>query len=100
MFPDTLQEGFRYTAMHVAALKNKPEVCQVILDTIENPDFIQQLYSQSRHTEETQNNRINFLVDLYLNMPDKGVLYFSIVISFLTFSQTSPAFYVSAVQVF
>lgn len=68
-----LQEGPRYTAMHVAATKNKPEICQVILDVLEDPQFINNLYCQSRHTEESQNSRINFLVDLYLNMPDKGV---------------------------
>lgn len=70
--PVIYQEGFRYTAMHVAALKNQPQICRVILDTLEDPRFVQQLYCQSRHTENSLNNRINFIVDLYLNMPDKG----------------------------
>ena len=59
--------------MHIAAMKNQPEICRVILDTLEDPRFIQQLYCQSLHTEESLNKTINFLVDLYLNMPDKGV---------------------------
>ncbi|XP_045205829.2 uncharacterized protein LOC123558022 [Mercenaria mercenaria] len=70
--PVMYQEGSRYTAMHIAAIKNKPEICQTILDVLENPEFVNKLYSQSKHSEETQNIRINFLVDLYLNMPDKG----------------------------
>lgn len=70
--PAMYQEGPRYTAMHVAATKNKPEICQAIINILENPEFVNKLYSQSKQTEETQNSRINFLVDLYLNMPDKG----------------------------
>jgi len=67
------QEGPRYSAMHVAAIKNQSAICQTILDILENPEFVSKLYSQSVNTEETMNSRINFLVDLYLNMPDKGV---------------------------
>ena len=61
--------------MHIAALKNQPEICQAILDTLEDKKFMQQLYCESRHTEESLNKTINFLVDFYLNMPDseKGV---------------------------
>ncbi|KAL4230684.1 Ankyrin repeat and LEM domain-containing protein 2 [Mactra antiquata] len=70
--PSIYQEGSRYTAMHVAAIKNKPEICQAILDILEDPQFVSTLYSQSKMDDETQNSRINFLVDLYLNMPDKG----------------------------
>lgn len=70
--PVIYQEGPRYSAMHIGAMKNKPEICREILDTLENKQFIQQLYAQSKHTEESLNNRINFLVDLYLNMPDKA----------------------------
>lgn len=71
-----LQEGPRYTAMHAAAMKNQPEICQAILDILQDEDFVSQLYSQSKNSEETLKERINFLVDLYLNMPDKGVLFF------------------------
>ncbi|KAL3878496.1 hypothetical protein ACJMK2_030840 [Sinanodonta woodiana] len=70
--PVIFQEGSRYTAMHLAALKNQPEMCQLILDTLEDPHFVAKLYAGSKDTEETMIKRINFLVDLYLNMPDKG----------------------------
>ncbi|KAH3842859.1 ankyrin repeat and LEM domain-containing protein 2-like [Dreissena polymorpha] len=70
--PAIYQEGPRYSAMHVAALKNQAAMCQSILDILEDPQFVIKLYSQSVNTEETMNQRINFLVDLYLNMPDKG----------------------------
>ena len=61
--------------MHIAAMKNQAEICRAILDTLEDRKFMQQLYCQTKHTEESLNKTINFLVDLYLNMPDseKGV---------------------------
>ncbi|KAK3593567.1 hypothetical protein CHS0354_018656 [Potamilus streckersoni] len=70
--PVIFQEGSRYTAMHLAAMKNQPEMCQLILDTLEDRQFVRKLYVGSKDTEETMTKRINFLVDLYLNMPDKG----------------------------
>ncbi|XP_052796371.1 ankyrin repeat and LEM domain-containing protein 2-like isoform X2 [Mya arenaria] len=70
--PAIYQEGPRYTAMHVAALKNQPAMCQAILDILEDPEFVRMLYSLSVNTEESMSSRVNFLVDMYLNMPDKG----------------------------
>ncbi|WAQ99200.1 ANKL2-like protein, partial [Mya arenaria] len=67
-------EGPRYTAMHVAALKNQPAMCQAILDILEDPEFVRMLYSLSVNTEESMSSRVNFLVDMYLNMPDKGLI--------------------------
>jgi len=67
-----LQAGPRYTAMHIAAIKNKAEICQIIIDLLEDKNFLLLLYGV-KMSEETLNRRINYLVDLYLNMPDKGV---------------------------
>lgn len=46
-------------------------MCQLVLDTIENPDFMHLFYKDD--SVDIQNQRITTLVDLYLNMPDKGV---------------------------
>ncbi|KAK2160893.1 hypothetical protein LSH36_125g01050 [Paralvinella palmiformis] len=69
--PTILQEGFRYNALHVAAMKNQPKSAQLILETVENPHFMQLLYPGE--PEQTRDARIQFLVDLYLNTPDKGL---------------------------
>ncbi|ESP02382.1 hypothetical protein LOTGIDRAFT_138560, partial [Lottia gigantea] len=70
--PVILHEGLRYNALHVAAISNKPAMCKVILNTISNPEFTQKLYCFSHESEETKQRRIDFIFDLYLNMPDKG----------------------------
>ena len=70
-FGSFFQEGFRYNALHVAAMKNQPESAQLILDTIQNPRFMELLYPGE--PEQTCDARMQFLVDLYLNTPDKGV---------------------------
>ncbi|XP_064608265.1 ankyrin repeat and LEM domain-containing protein 2-like [Liolophura sinensis] len=68
--PVILQEGFRYNALHVAAKSNQPIMCRLIIDTIQNSGFLKTLYPMD--SEMTCNNRIKFITDLYLNMPDKG----------------------------
>lgn len=57
--------------MHVCALKNRPEAAQLVLDTLEDTAFMARLYPDD--TEEARHDRIRHIVDLYLNMPDKGV---------------------------
>jgi len=52
-------------------MKNQPKSAQLILETVENPHFMQLLYPGE--PEQTRDARIQFLVDLYLNTPDKGV---------------------------
>ena len=70
--PVILQEGFRYNALHVAVKNNRKEMCQVIIDTLESQSFWNILLNQE--TESVVNNqRKQFLVDMYLNNPDKGV---------------------------
>lgn len=68
--PSLLKESCRYNALHVAALARNARMCELLLDTIGDPMFIQLLYGQTNahHCEETS----NILQDLYLNMPERG----------------------------
>uniref|UniRef100_A0A4W3JGB7 Ankyrin repeat and LEM domain-containing protein 2 n=1 Tax=Callorhinchus milii TaxID=7868 RepID=A0A4W3JGB7_CALMI len=67
--PTVLQEGCRYNAMHVAAKENQPLICQFLLDTLENPEFMLLMYPDDN--EIMLQKRIKYIVDLYLNTPDK-----------------------------
>lgn len=69
--PTILHEGSRFNALHVASNSKQPTLCLFVLETIEDPKFMQLLYSDD--SEHTRIQRINNLVDLYLNMPDKGL---------------------------
>lgn len=68
--PSILKEGTRYNAIHVTALHNKPKVCELILESVSNPYFIQRL--NGRENLKTCQDIANILLDLYLNMPEKG----------------------------
>ena len=69
--PVILQEGFRYNALHVAVKNNRKEMCQLIIDTLESEHFWNILLNQE--TQSVMNSqRKQFLVDMYLNTPDKG----------------------------
>ncbi|NXK50815.1 ANKL2 protein, partial [Chauna torquata] len=67
--PTVVQEGCRYNVMHVAAKENQPGICQLLLDTLENPEFMRLMYPDDDNT--MLKNRIRYIVDLYLNTPDK-----------------------------
>ncbi|NXA39116.1 ANKL2 protein, partial [Eudromia elegans] len=67
--PTVVQEGCRYNVMHVAAKENQPTVCQLLLDTLENPEFMRLMYPDDNDT--MLKKRIRYIVDLYLNTPDK-----------------------------
>lgn len=67
--PTVVQEGCRYNVMHVAAKENQASVCQLILETLENPEFMRLMYPDD-NTDMLQ-KRILYIVDLYLNTPDK-----------------------------
>lgn len=69
--PSILQEGFRYNALHVAAKAKNADMCELILNTISNIDFIELLYGDEDH--QNAEARAKFLLDLYLNTPDKGL---------------------------
>ncbi|XP_064424100.1 ankyrin repeat and LEM domain-containing protein 2 isoform X2 [Latimeria chalumnae] len=67
--PTVVHEGCRYNVMHVASKENQPGICQLLLDSLENPDFMRLMYPDD--TEVMLQNRITYIVDLYLNTPDK-----------------------------
>ncbi|KAG8230607.1 hypothetical protein J437_LFUL004519 [Ladona fulva] len=85
--PTILQEGSRYNALHVASKTGNAAMCEAILETVSNPSFIRLLYcgndesTNSENKERTQGSHIDdqtvlncvaYLLDLYLNTPEKG----------------------------
>lgn len=46
-------------------------MCELILSTVGNPNFIQLLYGEENRTNSEEGSKI--LLDLYLNTPDKGL---------------------------
>ncbi|XP_042883967.1 uncharacterized protein LOC122260656 isoform X2 [Penaeus japonicus] len=69
--PAILQEGSRYNALHVACRNNKAQYAAEVLSTVSKVDFFQKLYPDD--TPESSERRSTFLLDLYLNTPDKGL---------------------------
>nr|XP_004668935.1 ankyrin repeat and LEM domain-containing protein 2 [Jaculus jaculus] len=67
--PTIVQEGCRYNVMHVAAKENQASMCQLTLETLENPEFMQLMYPDD--DVGMLQKRIRYIVDLYLNTPDK-----------------------------
>lgn len=70
--PVILQEGFRYNAIHVAVKNDRRDMCQLIIDTLESQQFWNILLNQDNQSAINSQRR-HFLVDMYLNTPDKGV---------------------------
>lgn len=68
--PTIVQEGCRYNVMHVAAKENQAGIVQLLLDTLENPEFMRLMYPDDQ--EDMLQKRICYIVDLYLNTPDKA----------------------------
>lgn len=68
--PTLLKESFRYNALHCAALAKNGKMCELLLQTIGNPSFIELLHGKQDMSicEEVS----SILLDLYLNMPEKG----------------------------
>lgn len=64
--PTILKESFRYNALHVAAISKNSEMASLILETVNDPEFVKLLHG--RIDEDVS----NILLDLYLNMPEKG----------------------------
>ncbi|KAM6155801.1 ankyrin repeat and LEM domain-containing protein 2 [Rhynchocyon petersi] len=67
--PTIVQEGCRYNVMHVAAKENQASLCQLTLETLENPEFMRLMYPDD--DKSMLHRRIRYIVDLYLNTPDK-----------------------------
>lgn len=57
--------------MHVAAKENQAGIAQLLLDILENTDFMRLMYPDDQ--EDMLQKRICYIVDLYLNTPDKAV---------------------------
>ncbi|XP_054630876.1 ankyrin repeat and LEM domain-containing protein 2 [Dunckerocampus dactyliophorus] len=68
--PTIVQEGCRYNVMHVAAKENQAGITQLLIDTLENPEFMRLMYPDDQ--EAMLQKRIRYIVDLYLNTPDKA----------------------------
>ncbi|XP_046901390.1 ankyrin repeat and LEM domain-containing protein 2-like isoform X2 [Hypomesus transpacificus] len=68
--PTIVHEGCHYNALHVAAKENQAGIAQLLLDTLENPDFMRLMYPDDQ--EHMLQERIHYIVDLYLNTPDKA----------------------------
>uniref|UniRef100_A0A4W4F7V7 Ankyrin repeat and LEM domain-containing protein 2 n=1 Tax=Electrophorus electricus TaxID=8005 RepID=A0A4W4F7V7_ELEEL len=68
--PTVVQEGCRYNVMHVAAKENQASVAQLLLDTLENPEFMRLMYPDDQ--DGMLYKRIRYIIDLYLNTPDKA----------------------------
>jgi len=72
--PILCQESFRYNCLHVCAKENRPEICDFLLKTLNSTAYIQKLYRTD--SLEQSKIRCEHLLDLYLNMPEKGVNLF------------------------
>ncbi|XP_030837162.1 ankyrin repeat and LEM domain-containing protein 2 [Strongylocentrotus purpuratus] len=68
--PSVLHEGCKYNALHVAAMKNLPDMMELILDTINDPEIPKLLYPGD--SEESRADRWGFVTHLYLNSLEKG----------------------------
>ncbi|RWS11063.1 ankyrin repeat and LEM domain-containing protein 2-like isoform X1 [Dinothrombium tinctorium] len=67
--PVILMEGPRYNAFHCCCKSNQPSILNLILNTIKQPSFMRQMYPND--DELTTKSRIDHILDLYLNTPDK-----------------------------
>ncbi|XP_067106196.1 ankyrin repeat and LEM domain-containing protein 2 [Osmerus mordax] len=68
--PTIVHEGCHYNSLHVAAKENQAGIAQLLLDTLESPDFMSLMYPDDQ--EHMLQQRIRYIVDLYLNTPDKA----------------------------
>jgi hypothetical protein len=69
--------------MHVAALSGQSGIIRILIKTIKNVHFIRRLYVND--TEEQTQQRIQFILDMYLNTPDKMVFVFVSFLRYLFF---------------
>lgn len=68
--PTILKEGPRYNALHFAAINNRETMAKIILQTVENPRFIEVLHGIPNHPNGAEMTQ--FILDSYLNTPDKS----------------------------
>lgn len=68
--PSILKEGPRYNALHVAAINKHDKIVKLILQTIEQTKFVEDLHGISNHPNTVEMTQ--FLLESYLNTPDKA----------------------------
>jgi hypothetical protein len=68
--PSILKEGPRYNALHVAAISKHAKMAKLILQTIEQTQFIELLHGCKNDTTAEEVSLI--LLESYLNTPDKS----------------------------
>ncbi|XP_034168686.2 ankyrin repeat and LEM domain-containing protein 2 isoform X1 [Pangasianodon hypophthalmus] len=68
--PTIVQEGCRYNVLHIAAKENQAGMARLILETLQSPEFMRLMYPDDQ--EDMLWQRISYILDLYLNTPDKG----------------------------
>lgn len=69
--PTILKESARYNALHVAVLAKNAKMCELILKTVGDPSYID-LAHNNIHNTHICDEISKILLDLYLNMPEKG----------------------------
>lgn len=68
--PSILKEGPRYNALHIAAMSKHAKMAKLILQTIEQTQFIELLHG--RKNDSTSEEVSMILLESYLNTPDKS----------------------------
>lgn len=68
--PSILKEGPRYNALHVAAMNKHAKMAKLILQTVEQTEFVERLHG----VKDDPNILVmtQFLLESYLNTPDKS----------------------------
>jgi len=68
--PEILKQGFRYNALHCAAIKGHLEICKLLFDNLKSDLFWNKLYPKD---PKSIGQRRNHLIDLYLNLCENRV---------------------------
>ncbi|KAI4489487.1 hypothetical protein M0802_011099 [Mischocyttarus mexicanus] len=82
--PAILHEGCRYNALHIAVKTGRADMCELILNTVGDTEFMQLFYGEEGNRSYV--DRADIMLDLYLNTPDKGLnetpLHFAVKFGF------------------
>lgn len=74
--PVIIQEGCHYNSLHVAAKAGQRDVCELIVDSLNDVNFWRMLNTSDSNDlvfDSLNARRKAFVLDLYLNTPDKAV---------------------------
>ena len=67
--PAVIHSGTHSNALHFAATSGNVKMVQKILDRVQDPDLMERMYPEE--SPEARAKRQEYLLDLYLNMPNK-----------------------------